>query len=460
VVLAREDVPGDKRLVAYVTTATEHVIDAHAFVATLRAHLSARLPDYMVPSAFVHLDALPLTPNGKLDRKALPAPDGEAYARGAYDPPQDEIGRILATLWEELLGVEQVSRHDNFFALGGHSLLAMQLLGRTSDLGLNITLNELFQNPVLQDLTSRITHSPQYLDCNQAIPIRKFGIDIPIFFVPTGVGDYSHAFALTKDIDASCPAYVLPWQPAQEIQVQTLEAMACRMVTMMKMVQPHGPYRLIGYSSGGVLTYAIAQQLLSVNESVAFIGLIDTHLPSSPRYATDEEILLDFAELDKIKKNTLETNLRSSAVHLSLLDLIKEAIRLGMLPYGYGADRWIQICHFLRMVSSYRATNLPLMVHMFCAAEGESAPEKQNSHDYESPGLTGEILDSQATKLELYKTRWAEVLPTSSIKLAIIPGDHVTMMLNPMNRLILGTSISDALKKIPCDLAPESRTRS
>ncbi|MCK1604057.1 non-ribosomal peptide synthetase, partial [Bradyrhizobium sp. 166] len=124
VVVAREDRAGDKHLVAYVVcapAAESDQDDGGALAATLRAHVSAHLPDYMVPSAFVRVAVLPLTPNGKLDRKALPAPDDEAYARAAYEPPRGEIETALAELWAELLGVARVGRHDHFFELGGHS---------------------------------------------------------------------------------------------------------------------------------------------------------------------------------------------------------------------------------------------------------------------------------------------------------------------------------------------------
>ncbi|WP_213257723.1 AMP-binding enzyme, partial [Bradyrhizobium sp. sBnM-33] len=127
VVVAQEDRSGEPRLVAYVVAVAEHAGEAEGseLAATLRAHVSARLPDYMVPSAFVRLAALPLTVNGKLDRKALPRPADQAYARGIYEAPQGEIETALATIWAELLGLERVGRHDNFFALGGHSLLAV-----------------------------------------------------------------------------------------------------------------------------------------------------------------------------------------------------------------------------------------------------------------------------------------------------------------------------------------------
>ncbi|MDE5458994.1 amino acid adenylation domain-containing protein, partial [Bradyrhizobium sp. CSA112] len=162
VVVAQEDRSGEPRLVAYVVAVAEHAGEAEGseLAATLRAHVSARLPDYMVPSAFVRLAALPLTVNGKLDRKALPRPADQAYARGIYEAPQGEIETALATIWAELLGLERVGRHDNFFALGGHSLLAVRLLSRLSQaLGVALPLTALFAKPVLADLAGSVVET-------------------------------------------------------------------------------------------------------------------------------------------------------------------------------------------------------------------------------------------------------------------------------------------------------------
>ena len=126
VVLATEDVSGDKRLVGYVIGQGDRDLD----VSDLRESLLLQLPDYMVPSAYVVLDSLPLTANGKLDRGALPAPEMEMLSRVEYEAPQGEVEEAVAALWQELLHVPRVGRQDNFFELGGHSLLAVQLQAR------------------------------------------------------------------------------------------------------------------------------------------------------------------------------------------------------------------------------------------------------------------------------------------------------------------------------------------
>ena len=151
VVLAREDAPGDKRLVAYVAG------DETAGADALRAHLGERLPAYMVPAAYVRLDALPLTPNGKLDRGALPAPEGDAYAARATRRRAGETEEALAEIWAEVLGVERVGRQDDFFDLGGHSLLAVQVISRVRQvLGVEVALGELFTRPVLADFAREL----------------------------------------------------------------------------------------------------------------------------------------------------------------------------------------------------------------------------------------------------------------------------------------------------------------
>jgi hypothetical protein len=149
-VIARESAGGDKQLVAYYTGEKLEVEE-------LRNHLLSELPDYMVPSAYVRLEALPLTPNGKVDRRALPAPEGEAYAMRAYEPPRGETETRLARIWAEVLRLEQVGRHDNFFERGGHSLLMMRLASRIHlEFDVDLPLQILFFSPTIADLSVAI----------------------------------------------------------------------------------------------------------------------------------------------------------------------------------------------------------------------------------------------------------------------------------------------------------------
>jgi amino acid adenylation domain-containing protein/FkbM family methyltransferase len=150
VVAAQEEPGGGKRLVAYYTGGEK---EKRLGAEDLRRHLQAKLPEYMVPAAYVHLESLPLTPNGKLDRKALPKPEEEAYARGKYEEPAGEMERRIAEVWKEVLGVKRVGRHDNFFQLGGHSLMATRLVSRIrAVLGVELAISTLFEKPTVGEL--------------------------------------------------------------------------------------------------------------------------------------------------------------------------------------------------------------------------------------------------------------------------------------------------------------------
>ncbi|TDB42120.1 amino acid adenylation domain-containing protein, partial [Photorhabdus luminescens] len=197
----------DKRLVAYVVAPEED-----GLANNLRAHLQAGLPDYMVPSAFVRLDAFPLTPNGKLDRRALPAPDHEAFARQIYEAPQGEIETTLAAIWREILGIEQIGRHDSFFALGGHSLLAVRMIESLRKLGLTLAVRDLFQSPVLSELAKtlgqhQVVVVPPNVITSAAtkiipamlplIDLTQSEIDLIVGQVPGGIANIQDIYALS-----------------------------------------------------------------------------------------------------------------------------------------------------------------------------------------------------------------------------------------------------------------------
>ena len=173
VVVAREDHPGDTRLAAYYT-GTDGWADVGA--EGLRAYLSGRLPAYMVPAAYVRLEGLPLTPNGKVDRRALPAPESEAYATRGYEAPVGEVEVALAALWAEVLQVERVGRGDDFFALGGHSLLAVRLISRIRQrLGAEVAVKELFQRPVLAEFAQAVMEASR-ATLLPIVPVARSGL--------------------------------------------------------------------------------------------------------------------------------------------------------------------------------------------------------------------------------------------------------------------------------------------
>jgi hypothetical protein len=164
VIVAREDMPSEKRLVAYAVCnrqSSEDRQESSPSPNELRRFLKEKLPDYMLPSAFVMLDALPLSPNGKVNRQTLPPPEGvRPELEAAYVMPQTELEQTIATVWQEILDLEKVGIHDNFFELGGHSLLAIKVNSRLREiLKTDLSILEMFKYPTISSLGERLSHS-------------------------------------------------------------------------------------------------------------------------------------------------------------------------------------------------------------------------------------------------------------------------------------------------------------
>jgi amino acid adenylation domain-containing protein len=164
-VLVREDTPGDKRLVAYVTPA-EGVATAPD---ALRSHLAGRLPEYMVPAAFVILDALPLTTNGKLDKRALPAPDRDALGSAGFVAPRTVTEERIAAVWADVLGLERVGIEDGFFDVGGHSIRAVALVGRLRAIGYDLAVRDVFEHRTVARIAELVTGRPAPTDAGRTV---------------------------------------------------------------------------------------------------------------------------------------------------------------------------------------------------------------------------------------------------------------------------------------------------
>jgi amino acid adenylation domain-containing protein/thioester reductase-like protein len=157
VAVAREDLPGEKKVVAYVIPQDPAGANAIPTPEGLRAHLKELLPDYMVPSAFVILDRFPLTPSGKVDRRALRPPELRAHTEREYEAPEGELEELVAAVWQEVLRIDRIGRHDHFFELGGHSLLALKVILRVNQsLASGLRVTDLYRAPSIQGLAARI----------------------------------------------------------------------------------------------------------------------------------------------------------------------------------------------------------------------------------------------------------------------------------------------------------------
>jgi amino acid adenylation domain-containing protein len=273
-VIAREDSPGDKRLVAY------YMAGANIRPETLRAHLLASLPEYMVPAAYVRLDRIPLTHNGKLDRKALPAPDSSAYGLDAYESPVGPVEEKLARIWAGVLGLDRVSRNASFFDLGGHSLLAVRMLTLIeAEFGHSLNLTSLFKatsiasfSPLLQQGGSPSSSSPY------VVSIQPDGTKPPLFCIESPI-QYRN---IARHLGNSQPVIGLQlFNPAKplEMKYSCLEDAAGECVRLIREIQPQGPYAVIGWCAAGIVAFDTAQQLIQMGHEVSFVGILDGWAP-------------------------------------------------------------------------------------------------------------------------------------------------------------------------------------
>ncbi|MFC5474599.1 non-ribosomal peptide synthetase [Paraherbaspirillum soli] len=428
VVVAREDSPGEQRLVAYYIAQADQpaVVAEH-----LRTHLSMHLPDYMLPAAYVQLSSMPLTPNGKLARKRLPAPEADAYPVRVYEAPQGAIETTLAEIWSDLLKIEQVGRHDNFFELGGHSLSTVNMVNLLGQRGIASSVGDVFMHPTIVSLAEHIArHKPQE---QSALAIRAGGSQRPLFLMHEGTGFLIYAHKLATFVDAEIPVYGLPSVPFAEEQLCTVPSMALRMVEMIREVQPAGPYRLAGWSFGGVLAYEVARQLMNHGHAVEFLGLFDAHCALDDANARcvleadDKSLLLTMMQSAVADNEDLllaVDRLKSAAMDMDLATLIETARQSAIMPDflpGLAIPEVQQILARHRAICQayydYAAPPIAVPLHLYCA-------EDDNSY----PPLRG----------------WNLVLPETWIRLIPVPGTHQTMMIAP-HIAALGQALSAGL---------------
>jgi amino acid adenylation domain-containing protein len=292
VVIVREDAPGDKRLVAYVVPHDGVEMTA----AALRDRLSRKLAEFMVPAAFVRVAALPLTPNGKLDRRALPAPDREAVVSRAYEAPAGEVEETIAAIWRELLGVPRVGRHDQFFELGGHSLLAVKLIYvMKARLGASLPLATISSSPTIASLAALIETGQRQPQASLVVPLHSGAPNgLPLFCIHPIGGHVSAYYALAGQLADRFPVYGVrsPEVAGLPLQLDSVEAMAAAYGEAIRSTQPVGPYRLLGWSSGGSIALAVAANLVERGGEVEYLGLIDSRPNSRDAGLTGDRLTM------------------------------------------------------------------------------------------------------------------------------------------------------------------------
>ncbi len=388
-VIDREDKPGHKYLAAYI------VANQELTTADLRDFLKQRLPDYMVPGVFVFLDQIPLTANGKVDRKALPVPD--LSANDTFTPPSDAIEFQLMQIWEQVLQITPIGIRDNFFDLGGHSLLAVGLMARIQQqFDQKLSLATLFQGATIEHL-AQIIRSTTTIDpfASTLMPLQR-GVSShqPLFFVHPGGGTVLSYLELARHLDPDQPVYgleSLDLDTEQRLHTK-VEDMAAYYIQVMQSVQPQGPYRVGGWSFGGLVAFEIAQQLRSQGHETSTVVLLDTS-PFTEFEELNEADDVDFLEELLARKNGAILGIPPE------LDVVQ-------------AQRLLQVFrgHILA-ANDYQLQPYGGKVDLFLA-EG---------------GIAADSLESIAG--------WQQ-LATQGVNVHWIPGDHHTMVTQPNVRVL------------------------
>jgi amino acid adenylation domain-containing protein len=278
VAVAREDVPGDKQLVAYYVRKQMGSLAA----SELRAHAGRQLPDYMVPSAFVQVLKFPVTPNGKVDRSQLPAPSVHDFeAQTEYIAPRNEIERKLVSLWEETLGLSPISVTTSFFDLGGRSVLAAKLFTKIlRTFGKELPLSTLFHSPTVEQLARSLQPSNSDGDYPTLVAIQPNGTKPPFFCVHGGAGSTLFLHRLARALGPDYPFYGIEPEgmDGRRFQRPTVEQMAQHYLAEIRIVQPSGPYFIGGYCFGGLVAFEMARLLEEQGEQAALVALFSAEL--------------------------------------------------------------------------------------------------------------------------------------------------------------------------------------
>ncbi|QLF94934.1 amino acid adenylation domain-containing protein [Pseudomonas sp. ABC1] len=275
----------DRQLVGYVTA---HGLPLGRNEA-LRERLRGCLPDYMVPTQIMVLESLPVSPNGKLDRKALPEPDFSGCEE-LYVAPRNALEEQLSRIWAEVLGVERIGVTDNFFERGGDSLRSLKVISKVRALkieGFELKLRDLMTRPSIAELSG---FSDSAAQLNPLLLLnRQVASVIPLFCIHAGFGTVFDYEPVARRLDGVCSIYGLQCRMLLDLgwQDESLAAMAIDYAQYIRQAQPYGPYRLMGWSLGGVLAVLVAAELEQQGQEVEFLSLVDSFIPPGTGFAEE-----------------------------------------------------------------------------------------------------------------------------------------------------------------------------
>jgi amino acid adenylation domain-containing protein len=448
VVRVQKGQQGGDRLVAWIVP--RNPADGASLAPQLRGHLGERVPDYMVPSVFVTIDALPLTGNGKIDYRALPAPQGGGREGGtALVPPRDDIERRLVRLWELALQVAPIGVQDNFFSLGGHSLLAVYLMAQIErEFGRQLPLATLFRNPAVAALGASLRVDQEEQTWSPLVPIRTEGSATPLFCVAGGGGNVLYFYGLAALLNEDRPFYGLQaiGLDGRQAPLTRVEDIAAAYIAEIRKVQPHGPYLLGGHCFGSYIAFEMAQQLRRAGEEIASVLVLDAPAPlPKPTQAQLDSIdnagwLAKFAEvMGESAGQDLGVryeDLRCLGPDAQLQHFKQRMEAVGMLPPETPLAQVRGL--FQVFVQNSKTVYLPqntLPVPLMLLRADEFHPD----YDYSAA-------DEPGTDLATSTLGWRR-LAGAEVEVQPVPGNHITMLSEPHVQA-LATAINGRLEEL------------
>lgn len=410
VVTLREDSPDNKRLVGYVVPTQKQTFNPD----DLRSFLRSRLPNHLIPFAFVLLDTLPLNANSKVDRTALPTPEKVNPELEKFFVARTNTEQTLAKIWADVLNLERVGINENFFDLGGDSFLAMRLVERVQQqFEQELPLSNLFLAPTVEQLAKTLSPGASAPSWSPLVPLQPSGSKPPFFCVHPILGVVLPYYELSRYLGSDQPFYGL--QPfgmdGKQSPFTRIEEMASHYIEAVRVIQPRGPYYIGGWSFGGLVAFEMAQQLLSSGHQVALLAMLDTLAPISKNKPSFWDSL----------KFLLTTLARSvSPFLLDYLTLLERAAIATLLPQ----ESRLRILNEL---------TIRPMLRIFYA-------NSQAVHRYVPQFYPSQITLFRTAKpigkpVEDFMLGWSE-LTTATVKVHQIPGNHFSMLKHPHVQLL------------------------
>ena len=433
VVILREDQPGERRLVAYFVSAPGVEIEMRR----LREHVQGKLPEYMIPVAFVRLDSLPLTSSGKLDRRALPKPGELSKSDGECSTPKDLIELRLMQIWMKLFDRQSIGRQDNFFELGGHSLLAVQLAAKVEKLlGRRLPIASLFQAPTIESLANMLRDENWTAPWASLVPLQPLGSKPPFFFVHGWGGDVFVFVNLALSLASDQPVYGLQSDERRSAKhgVRSVEELASHYVEEIRSFQAEGPYYLGGYSLGGWIAFEIARQLTEQGQKVQMLAFLDTR--PCCRLPTLMHLRLVLPRL-------------AGRVGFHVRQFFRRDIAEQV---DYVKGRWTALRHILwtrLWQPAYEPLNPQVSTKTIpTPAESFEKVDYQALCERYRPGKYRGSID--LFKTEEMNPAWPKSLNKlvmGGVKIHRVPGDHHNMMLEPKNLPVVAEAFGNALEE-------------